>query len=135
MKRLIAGLMLCCLAVISMSAGALEQVSDNELAGISAQGFSMNFQVIDSVVNNSSTFNNNIAGDSYSANTVNINTDSFSMLDSMMISGTAQQNAFAPVNAVNSAVNVPINIVFVLNSQVSGGINITNSLNAALNPF
>ena len=127
--------MLCCLAAISMSAGALEQVSDNELAGISAQGFSMNFQVIDSVVNNSSTFNNNIAGDSYSANTVNINTDSFSMLDSMMISGTAQQNAFAPVNAVNSAVNVPINIVFVLNSQVSGGINITNSLNAALNPF
>ncbi len=118
-------------------AGTIERVDDNELSDISAQGFSLNYQVMDNAIKNSLAY-----GTYKNANPIRINSSLFkyagvpsSLVDSIMISGFAQKDAFVPINAVNSAVNVPINIVFVMNSKITGGINITNQLQSALKPF
>lgn len=110
---------------LGLAAGAAEltELSNSELEAVSAQGFTENTQSIDAFSYNSQ-FDNHIVLDMPS---------SVHMVDSIMISGGAQQGAIAPVNAVNSAVNVPINIIFVMNSQIEGGVNISNVLNSALN--
>lgn len=119
MKKSIAGLITTLILALPSISADIQRVSDSELENISAQGFSVNFQTMDSVTNSGNTFN------------VTTNMPStMSMVDSLMISGAAQQNAFVPVNAVNSAVNVPINIVIVMDSMIDGGININNMLNA-----
>ena len=121
MKRLIMGLVTACILVVGGYAGEIEMVDDAALASVSAQGFNINFQTIDSVINSNNTYN-----------VVSNLPSQLNMVDSLMISGMAQQDAFVPVNAVNSAVNVPINIVIVMDSHISGGINISNILDAAL---
>ncbi len=121
MKRAILGLIAALCMSGTVLAGEIKMVDDAALAEVSAQGFNLNFQTIDSVINSNNSYRivSNLPRE-------------LSMVDSMMISGAAQQNAFVPVNAVNSAVNVPINIVIVMDSQISGGININNILDAAL---
>lgn len=111
---------------LGLAAGAAElmEVSNSELESVSAQGFNINAQSIDAFTHNNAQFDNHLMLNMPS---------SVHLVDSIMISGAAQQGAFAPVNAVNSAVNVPINIVFVMNSQIQGGVNISNVLNSALN--
>ncbi|WP_200762615.1 hypothetical protein [Nitrosophilus alvini] len=122
MKRTIAGLLTALILALPSMAADIQRVSDSELEEISAQGFSINFQTMDSVINSGNTFNIT----THLPSTLN-------MVDSLMISGASQQNAFVPVNAVNSAVNVPINIVIVMDSMISGGINISNVLDATTN--
>lgn len=101
--------------------GVLAKVSDNELDKVYAQGFTTNYQIIGNNINSMNTMTYNI-------------TEQFpqlkSVANSIFISGAAQSNTFAPVNAVNSAVNVPINIVVIMNSQIVGGVNINNALQA-----
>ncbi len=55
---------------------------------------------------------------------------SVNLANSLMITGSAQQGAMGVVNAVESAVNMPINIVVLINSTANGGININNMLSA-----
>ncbi|WP_281951384.1 hypothetical protein [Nitrosophilus kaiyonis] len=129
MRKLIASIITAAICIIGANAGSIELANDNELESVSAQGFVMNFQTIDSAINSASLPSSN---GGVSTDFVQINARHFNMLDSLMISGNAQQNAFVPVNAVNSAVNVPINIVIVLNSHLGGGINVNNILNAAV---
>ena len=115
------GLITAVMLTLSGYAGQIQMVDDEALASVSAQGFNINFQTIDSVINSNNTYN-----------VVSNLPSQLNMVDSLMVSGMAQQNAFVPVNAVNSAVNVPINIVIVMNSQLGGGINVNNILDAAL---
>ncbi len=131
-------LWLLLLITIFAFAGKLEMVDDSELSDISAQGFTLNYQVMDNAIKNSLSY-----GAYKSSDAIRVNSSLFkytgipsSLVDSIMISGFAQKDAFVPINAVNSAVNVPINIVFVMNSKITGGINITNQLQSALKqPF
>jgi hypothetical protein len=55
--------------------------------------------------------------------------NSLSAANSIILSGSAQ-GGLGVVNAVNSSVNMPINITILINSQVSGGINLSNLLSA-----
>jgi hypothetical protein len=125
MKKLVASIMTVALMSIGLNAANLELISDSELESVSAQGFHINFQTVDTVLNSAT---------GASAPSVleigNVN----NLIDSVLISGNAQQNAFVPVNASNSAVNVPINIVIIMNSRLGGGVKISNILNAAVNP-
>lgn len=123
MKKLI--FLAALFATLSFSLGfegeKLAKVSDDELDKIYAQGFTTNYQIIGNNINSMNTITYNI-------------TEQFpqlqSVANSIYISGAAQSNTFVPVNAVNSAVNVPINIVVIMNSQVVGGVNINNALQA-----
>ncbi len=54
----------------------------------------------------------------------------FNPRSAISLSDGAQSNSFGVVNAVNSAVNMPINIVVLINSHVSGGIDVRNYLSA-----
>ena len=125
MKKLVASIMTVALMSIGLNAANLELISDSELESVSAQGFHINFQTIDTVLNSAS---------GVSAPSVleigNVN----NVIDSVMISGNAHQTGIANINTVDSAVNVPINIVIIMNSQLGGGVNISNILNAAVNP-
>ncbi len=117
-------------------AGKIEMVDDNELSDISAQGFSLNYQVMDNAIKNSLSYGTyKGVSNSVSSSLFKYTGVPSSLVDSIMISGFAQKDAFVPINAVNSAVNVPINIVFVMNSKITGGININNQLQSALKPF
>ncbi len=55
--------------------------------------------------------------------------DTINLTRSILISGAAQQGAIGTVNAVGSAVNMPINLVVLINSTANG-ININNILSA-----
>lgn len=106
---------------IAFESSKLQIVEDNELERIYAQGFTTNYQIIGNNINNMNTITYNL-------------TEQFpqlqSVANSIFISGASQSNTFVPVNAVNSAVNVPINIVVIMNSNVIGGVNINNALEA-----
>jgi len=137
MKKLSYFIIMFMLLCISSFAGSIKVLDDKELSEISAQGFSLNYQVMDDAIKSSLAFPNytatNLSGGNpnlfkYSGMPTNL-------VDSLMISGFAQKDAFVPINAVNSSVNVPINIVFVMNSKITGGININNQLQSALKPF
>lgn len=125
MKKLLTSVLTAALLGVGAMAGQIQMVNDSELESVSAQGFFLNFQTIDTVLQGTNS--------GYTPQSmVQLNPRQLSMVDSLFVSGNAQQNAFVPVNAANSAVNVPINIVIVMNSQLSGGININNMLNAAV---
>ncbi len=123
MKKLIlvSAILTSFLSSYGFEGGTLAKVSDDDLDKIYAQGFTTNYQIIGNNINSMNTMTYNI-------------TEQFpqlqSVANSIFISGAAQSNTFAPVNAVNSAVNVPINIVVIMNSQVVGGVNINNALQA-----
>jgi len=123
MRRLLTSAITAALIGVSATAGSITLADDSELAGVSAQGFTINFQTIDSVITSSTQVQPGY---------VRIDTSNVSMVDSVMVSGNAQQNAFVPINAVNSAVNVPINIVIVMKSHIGGNINISNVLHSSL---
>jgi len=121
---------------LSLAAGEIEVVKDDELSDISAQGFSLNYQVMDDAIKSSLAFNTLPASETISSSAFKFSSNlPTNLVDSVMVSGFAQKDAFVPINAVNSAVNVPINIIFVMNSKITGGININNQLQSALKPF
>lgn len=107
--------------IMAFENGLIQKVHDEDLDKVYAQGFTTNYQIIGNNINSMNTITYNI-------------TEKFpqlqSVANSIFISGAAQSNAFVPVNALNSAVNVPINIVVIMNSQVVGGVNINNVLQA-----
>jgi hypothetical protein len=86
----------------------LQPVADSELDGIYARGLTY---MID-------------------ANTMLGGSGGFDPRSAISLCGGAQANAFGVVNAVNSAVNMPINLVVVINSQVFGNITANNWLSA-----
>jgi hypothetical protein len=86
----------------------LQPVADSDLDGIYAQGLTY---MID-------------------ANTMLGGMGGFNPRSAISLCDGAQSNSFGVVNAVNSAVNMPINIVVLINSQVAGGIDVRNYLSA-----
>lgn len=102
----------------------LQAVSDTELDGISARGLDFLFDA-----------NSFMTGGFYGKSDRPVNmsfdgTNNFSLKNSIMLSGNASQQGLGVVNAVNSSVNMPINITILINSTVSGGINVSNALSA-----
>jgi hypothetical protein len=125
-------LVLCIALVLLVSAGpsfakGLQAASDGELDGISARGLDLLFDA-------NSFMNGGFNGRSYDgvgpANLTFQGINNLTLRNSIMLSGQAQQNGLGIVNAVNSSVNMPINITILINSQVGGGINFTNFLSA-----
>ncbi|OPY70902.1 MAG: hypothetical protein A4E57_00217 [Syntrophorhabdaceae bacterium PtaU1.Bin034] len=99
----------------------LEVMADNELDGVYARG--LNFIVDANSFLGGNTLNFSNVGNVTLPNVSTLN-------NSLFISGGAQQGSMGVVNAVNSAVNMPINIVVLINSTAMGGININNLLSA-----
>lgn len=110
----------------SMENIKMEKVSDAVLEDIYAQGFTTNWQIIGNYSGNtfniSGDFNNNINISANISSPVNLNS-------SIFLNGNSQQGAFLPINAVNSAVNVPVNLVVIFGNNY-GNVNINNVLNA-----
>ena len=121
MRKMLVKLSMVVSLALSLSAANLQMISDNELESVSAQGFSLNFQTFDAAMKQLSALN---------GGQIAIRPKIGNIVDSVVISGNAQQNAFAPINASNSAVNQAINIVIVMNSKVHGGVNINNLMGA-----
>ncbi len=136
MKKALYLLFISAILSVYSTAGGIEVVKDEELSDISAQGFNLNYQVMDDAIKSSLAFNTLPVTHTISSNAFKFSADlPTNLVDSVMVSGLAQKDAFVPINAVNSAVNVPINIIFVMNSKITGGININNQLQSALKPF
>lgn len=55
---------------------------------------------------------------------------SLSLGNSVTLSGGSQQSGIGVVNAVNSSVNMPINITVLINSTVNGGISLSNHISS-----
>ncbi len=107
-------------------AKGLQPVGDGELDGVYARGLTF---MIDA---NTFMGSGCALGRPIDNRTFNFNgTNNFNLNNSIALSGEAQRNAFGVVNAVNSSVNMPINIVVLINSQLSGGINVRNFLSAS----
>ncbi len=105
----------------------LQKVSDEELDDVYAQGFFTNWQIIGNFSGN--TFN--VAGD-FNNNiniSANISSSPIDLNNSIFLNGNSQQGAFLPINTVNSAVNVPVNLVVIFGDNY-GNINISNILKA-----
>ena len=124
MKKLLA-ILLTGMIFSSVYATDLQKLSDKELDGIYAQGFTLNGQIFDNPVlaGNTESFSYGVGvGDIQIEGGAQFNLDS-----SLMLSGNAQQNAFIPINIVDSAVNIPINIVVIMGDNY-GNVNIKNLL-------
>ena len=121
MKKILASIALVLGFVLPLAAGNIQMIDGSELESVSAQGFTFNFQTFDAAFKDFSMLD---------GKTLAIRPRVGNIVDSVMISGHAQENAFAPVNAANSAVNQAINIVIIMNSNVKGGINISNLMGA-----
>lgn len=63
------------------------------------------------------------------SNTYTFNASDMTFKNSIMLSGSSQ-SGLGVVNAVNSTVQMPINITILINSSVTGGINLQNFLSA-----
>ena len=116
------------LITLNISNALNKEVADNVLDEIYAQGFILNPQITDNNFNN--TFQ--IGRDYYQVSVGDITIDGgaqFNLDSSLMLSGNAQQNAFMPINIVDGAVNIPINIVVIMGDN-NGNIDISNILNA-----
>ena len=116
----------------------LQKVSDDVLDDVYAQGFFTNWQIVGNftgnVFNIAGDLNNNtfnIAGDFNNRIKVesNITSSPIKLQNSMLLNGNSQQGAFVPINAVNSEVNVPVNLVVIFGDNY-GNININNMLKA-----
>jgi hypothetical protein len=124
--RAVRGVGICFVLLVLLSAGpsfgkGLEQMTDSELDGVHARGLTFLFD--------SSTLLN---GGSISPYNINFNgTNNLSLRNSIMLSGNVQQSGLGVVNAVNSTVNMPINLIVLINSQISGGINLKNVLSGS----
>ena len=121
MKKLLGLIAAFSIVASSVVAGDIKIASDNELAGVSAQGFvgPINF--------NMANMNLGIMGNQIAKFKLNNH-----IVDSLIISGDAQKNAFMPINNNHSASNVTLNMVFVMNSTIKGDIKISNNLRAIL---
>ncbi|OPY70906.1 MAG: hypothetical protein A4E57_00221 [Syntrophorhabdaceae bacterium PtaU1.Bin034] len=124
--RAVKGVGICFVLLVLLSAGPsfgrdLQQMTDSELDGVHARGLTFLFD--------SSTLLN---GGSISPYNINFNgTNNLSLRNSIMLSGNVQQSGLGVVNAVNSTVNMPINLIVLINSQISGGINLKNVLSGS----
>lgn len=109
--------------------GSLAKLTDAEMDSVYAQGLTFLIDANTFLGSNNSWTNSVVK--TYGATTFNLSgTNTFNLSDSIMLSSSAQQGAFMPLNAVGSAVNVPVNIIVLINSGVSGGISINNILSA-----
>ena len=109
----------------SASAYELKKVDDTELEDIYAQGFVLNGQMFSNPI-----FTGTIGGNLYSMSIGDIQIEGglqMNLDSSLMLSGNAQQNAFIPINVVDSAVNIPINIVVIMGDN-NGTVDINNIL-------
>ncbi|HHG73902.1 MAG TPA: hypothetical protein ENK22_02565 [Persephonella sp.] len=126
MRRFLMSVLISGMILGVSSAGSIVEISDSELDSVYAQGF--NF-----TINTDNLRSFNLGGNLYSINVGDINVNDgglqFNLNSSLMLSGNAQQNAFMPINIVDSAVNIPINIVVIMGDN-SGSINISNLLNS-----
>lgn len=116
--------MLGLMVSISISvAGEMQLVSDEELDSIYAQGFAN-----DAIVQTTGSLDPSLIGD----NPIVINfPEQIGMDGQVLISDNAQQNAFNPVNAVNSAVGNVYNIFVIINSNWQDvNVNVNNTINA-----
>ncbi len=126
MRRLI-GAVLCSGIILSGAFGEnISQVSDSELDSVYAQGFNFDINI-----DHMKSFH--IGENIYSIDIGDININDggmqFNLNSSLMLSDNAQSNAFMPINIVDSAVNIPINIVVIMGDN-NGSINISNLLNS-----
>jgi len=126
MRKLVMSVVLTGLLFGLSSAGSVTEISDAELDSVYAQGFNFTINT-----DNLRTFNvgNNIYNVDVGDITVNDGGLQFNLNSSLVLSGNAQQNAFMPINIVDSAVNIPINII-VIRGDNNGTINISNLLNS-----
>ncbi|SNZ02585.1 hypothetical protein SAMN06265182_0157 [Persephonella hydrogeniphila] len=126
MKKLVMSVICSGLLFGLSTAGGLVEISDNELDSVYAQGFNFTINT-----DNLRTFNvgENIYNVDVGDITVNDGGLQFNLDSSLVLSGNAQQNAFMPINIVDSAVNIPINII-VIKGDNNGTINISNLLNS-----
>jgi hypothetical protein len=134
MKPKIGIIALTAMIFLLMSAGlsygsSLAKLTDAEMDGVYAQGLTFLIDA-NTFLGSNNSFTNSVVNN-YGATTLNLSgTNTFNLSNSIMLTGSAQQGAFMPVNAANSAVNVPVNIIVLINSNVIGGVNISNLLNA-----
>jgi hypothetical protein len=113
--------------------GSLVRLSDSDMDGIYAQGLTFLIDANTFLNSNYNTFTKQMT-ENYGTTNFNISgTNTLNLSNSIMLNGSAQQGAFMPVNAVDSAVNLPVNIIVLINSSVSGGVNISNILSAINN--
>ncbi|WP_457625880.1 hypothetical protein [Persephonella sp.] len=126
MRKLVTSVVLTGLLFGLSSAGSVTEISDAELDSVYAQGFNFTINT-----DNLRTFNvgDNIYNVDVGDITVNDGGLQFNLNSSLVLSGNAQQNAFMPINIVDSAVNIPINII-VIRGDNNGTINISNLLNS-----
>lgn len=135
MKPKIGIIALTAMIFLLMSAGlsygsSLAKLTDAEMDGIYAQGLTFLIDANTFLGSSNNSFTNSVVNN-YGATTLNLSgTNTFNLSNSIMLTGSAQQGALAPVNAIGSAVNVPVNIIVLINSNVIGGVNISNLLNA-----
>ncbi len=126
MRRLLMSVLISGMILGVSNAGSIVEISDNELDTVYAQGF-------DFTINTDNLRSFNIGGNLYNINVGDININDgglqFNLNSSLMLSGNAQQNAVMPINIVDSAVNIPINIVVIMGDN-SGSINLSNLLNS-----
>lgn len=124
--RIVRGALLCSVLLLVVSAGIcegkeLQVLGDAELDAVHARGLTF---LIDA-----NTFTQ--GGVQFGAGNVTLpQLRSVNLANSLVVSGAAQQGAFGVTNAVNSAVNMPINIIVLINSSANGGITINNVLSA-----
>jgi len=126
MRHLLMSVLISGMILGVSSAGDIIEVSDSQLDTVYAQGF--NF-----TLNTDNLRSFNIGGNLYNINVGDININDgglqFNLNSSLILSGNAQQNAVMPINIVDSAVNIPINIVVIMGDN-SGTINLSNLLNS-----
>ena len=126
MRRLLMSVLISGMVLGVSNAGSIVEISDNELDAVYAQGFDFSIST-----DNLRSFN--IGGNLYNINVGDINVNGgglqFNLNSSLMLSGNAQQNAFMPINIVDSAVNIPINIVVIMGDN-NGSVNLSNLLNS-----
>ncbi|WP_456401350.1 hypothetical protein [Persephonella sp.] len=126
-KKKMMSLLMACIIAGSSFGFELKKVEDSELDDIYAQGVVLNGQMFGNPI-----FTGTIGGNLYNMSIGDIQIEGglqFNLESSMMLSGNAQQNAFIPINVVDSAVNIPINIVVIMGDN-NGTIDINNVLNS-----
>ena len=106
-------------------AKGLQAVSDTELDGVHARGLDFLFDA-NSLMTGSFWGARPSTGGSNTYN-MSFNANDMTFKNSIMLSGSSQ-SGLGVVNAVNSTVQMPINITILINSSVTGGINLQNFL-------
>jgi hypothetical protein len=100
-------------------ARGLVPVTDGELDAVHARGLDFLFDA------------NTLLSSGFASGAWNLSSSSNSLTtvkNSIVLSGGSQQTGLGIVNAVNSTVNMPINITVLINSQVTGVVSLSNLL-------